>query len=54
MSDEDMMKAIADTSGPKQVAPGRVRRLSKKKKVVADKSKAKGFGSRAQRELASL
>lgn len=54
MSEEDMMKAIADTTGPKQVAPGRVRRLSKKKKVVPDKDKPRGFGSKAARELASL
>ena len=47
MSDEEMMKSIMETTGPKKVTPGRVRRVTKKK------DKPKGF-SRAAEELASL
>ena len=51
MSQEEMMKSLADSMGAPKVTPGRVRRLSKKKPVT--KGGSKGFGKAAQ-ELASL
>ena len=51
MSQEEMMKSLADSMGAPKVSPGRVRRLSKKKPV---KASGKGFGGKAARELASM
>lgn len=48
MSPEETMKAIADSSGPGAVSPGKVRREAKK-----DRKKG-GYKSLAARELASL
>ena len=50
MSQDDMMKELAQSSGPPPVSPGRVRRVSKRR----DGPKAKGKGSKAAQELASL
>ncbi len=49
MSNEEMMQAIADSSGAGPVSPGRVRRVTKK----SDRKKG-GAKASAARELASL
>lgn len=50
MSQDDMMKELAQSSGPPAVSPGRVRRVSKRR----DTPRIKGKGSKAAQELASL
>ena len=46
MTQEEMMKSLAETSGPMQVSPGKVRRLSKKgSKVVLNTNRGFGGGS---------
>ena len=51
-SQDDMMKELAQSSGPPPVSPGRVRRVTKRKDGA--RLKVKGKGSKAAQELASL